>query len=115
MTNNPIFTLDEIKGFFEIFNFYADERREANIADMTQTAKILGLDKKNPLIYEAFSQISNETEGSWVRFEEFLTLLTNKLVKNHLFREILNPKKVGELCLNWLIWKVKKNLQSVIF
>lgn len=27
VTNNPIFTVEEIKVFFELFNSYADERR----------------------------------------------------------------------------------------
>lgn len=54
--------------FFELFNLYADERREANVSDIISTAKTLGFDKKHALVYEAISQIATENEGIWLRF-----------------------------------------------
>lgn len=68
VTKNPIFSLEQIKMFFELFNLYADERREANVSDIVSTAKTLGFDKKHALVYEAMSQIAAENEGNWLKF-----------------------------------------------
>jgi Ca2+-binding EF-hand superfamily protein len=80
VTKNPLFSVEEIRIFFELFNSYANERREVNMKDLMATAKTLGFEKRHPVVYEAISQIAKDTEGMWIRFEEFLTRLTQKLV-----------------------------------
>lgn len=56
--NNPIFTEQEIEAFFHLFNLYADERREANMADIVNTARTLGFEKKHPMVYLAMSDMA---------------------------------------------------------
>ena len=56
---NPNFTQDEIVAFFELFNLYADQRRECNMLDIVGTAKTLGFDKKHSIVYEAMVGIAN--------------------------------------------------------
>lgn len=80
VVRNPNFTLEEIGAFFQLFNLYADQRRECNILDIVGTAKTLGFDKKHPIVYEALVGIANELDGRWIGFEEFLTTLTQRLV-----------------------------------
>lgn len=60
VTKNPLFSIEEIKVFFQLFNLYADNRREANISDLVSTAKTLGFEKRHTLVYNALSQIALE-------------------------------------------------------
>ena len=82
VTKNPVFSVDQITMFFNLFNLYADNRRECNVADIITTAKTLGFDKKHAIVYEGMAQIAQEFEGQWIGFEKFLTALTKKIVKH---------------------------------
>ena len=62
-----------------MFNLYCDNRRECDIADILNTAKTLGFDKKYKLIYRALQQITEQLNGEWVSFQTFLKKLTDKL------------------------------------
>ena len=62
-----------------MFNLYCDNRRECDIADILNTAKTLGFDKKYKLIYHALQQITEQLNGEWVSFQTFLKKLTDKL------------------------------------
>ena len=63
VVKNPNFTVEEIGVFFELFNLYADQRRQCNLLDIVGTAKTLGFDKKHAIVYEAMVAIANELDG----------------------------------------------------
>ena len=51
--NNPIFTVDHIMEFHELFNLYVDPRtKKIDIRDVLTTAKTLGLDERYTLIFK---------------------------------------------------------------
>lgn len=77
---NPIFSKEHIDEFYDMFSLYCDAKRQCDIADILNTARTLGFDKKYKIIYAALSDIVTELNGLWIDFETFLTLLTNKLV-----------------------------------
>lgn len=60
VAKNPVFTQQHIEEFFEMFNLYIDaQRREADINDIVNTAKTLGLDSKYQIVYGALVDIAN--------------------------------------------------------
>jgi len=63
-----------------MFNLYCDPKRQCDIADILNTARTLGFDRKYKIIYQALTEIVEELNGTWIDFETFLTLITNKLV-----------------------------------
>ena len=77
---NPIFSKEHIDEFYQMFGLYCDARRQCDVADILNTARTLGFDKKYKIVYGALADITAELNGEWVDFEIFLTLLTNKLV-----------------------------------
>lgn len=79
VTKNPVFGKQHCEDFFEMFNLYCDNRRQCDIADILNTARTLGFDKKYKIIYEALESITTELNGEWVDFETFLKLITDKL------------------------------------
>jgi len=46
-----------------MFNLYCDNRRQCDIADILNTAKTLGFDKKYKIIYDALHNITNDLAG----------------------------------------------------
>lgn len=80
VTKNPIFTKEHIDEFFEMFNLYADSKRQCDISDILNTARTLGFDRKYKLIYSALGDIVHQLNGEWIDFVTFLTLITEKLV-----------------------------------
>lgn len=63
VTKNPVFTQQHIEEFFEMFNLYIDaQRREADLKDIVNTAKTLGLDTKYQIVYGALLDIANEAQ-----------------------------------------------------
>ena len=81
---NPIFAKEHIDEFYEMFNLYCDPKRLCDIADILNTARTLGFDKKFKIIYGALADIVTDLNGTWIGFETFLTLLTEKLVTKSL-------------------------------
>ena len=81
VTENPLFTKNQIEDFFNLFNLYADRFRKADVKDLLNTAKSLGFDQKYRLVYDALLLMEEELNGEWITFETFLTMLTEKLVK----------------------------------
>lgn len=63
-----------------MFNLYCDAKRQCDVADILNTARTLGFDRKYKIIYNAISQIVQDLNGTWIDFETFLTLITDKLV-----------------------------------
>lgn len=63
-----------------MFNLYCDPKRQCDVADILNTARTLGFDRKYKIIYNALGSIANELNGTWIDFETFLTLITEKLV-----------------------------------
>ena len=63
VTKNPVFTQQHIEEFFEMFNLYIDARtRQADLKDIVNTARTLGLDSKYQIIYGALVDLANENE-----------------------------------------------------
>ena len=62
-----------------MFNLYCDNHRQCDVSDILNTARTLGFDKKYKIIFEALTSVSKELAGEWVNFENFLTLVTNKV------------------------------------
>ena len=72
VTKNPVFTQQHIDEFYEMFNLYTDGRtKDADIKDIANTAKTLGLDSKYQIVYNALVDIANENELP-MNFETFL-------------------------------------------
>lgn len=63
-----------------MFNLYCDPKRQCDIADILNTARTLGFDRKYKIIYQAIHEVVDELNGTWIDFETFLTLITKKLV-----------------------------------
>lgn len=62
-----------------MFNLYIDARtRDADIKDIVNTAKTLGLDSKYQIVYGALVDLANENEYP-MNFQNFLQQLTFKL------------------------------------
>jgi Ca2+-binding EF-hand superfamily protein len=76
VAKNPIFSKEHIDEFFDMFNLYCDAKRQCDIADILNTARTLGFDRKYKIIYRALSEIVHDLNGTWIDFETFLTLLT---------------------------------------
>jgi hypothetical protein len=56
-----------------MFSLYADPRqRRADIRDILMTAKNLGLESKNELVFRALVDISESAGGDALDFETFL-------------------------------------------
>lgn len=79
VTKNPIFTKEQCEDFFDMFNLYCDSRRQIDLADILNTSKTLGFDRKYKIIYEALESTTRDLNGEWVDFEQFLRLITDKL------------------------------------
>lgn len=47
VTENPSFDLKQIEDFFNLFNLYADTRRQADVREIVATAQTLGYDKSH--------------------------------------------------------------------
>jgi Ca2+-binding EF-hand superfamily protein len=72
-SKNPIFSPEHIAELHSMFSLYADPRqRRADIRDVLMTAKTLGLDVKNELVYRALEDISYSSGGDALDFESFL-------------------------------------------
>jgi hypothetical protein len=64
---------------------YADPRqRRADIKDILMTAKTLGLDEKYDIVFRLLVEVS-ETSGDSLNFEEFLKVLTARIVINFIY------------------------------
>jgi Ca2+-binding EF-hand superfamily protein len=78
---NPVFSSDFIAELHAMFSLYADPRqRRADIRDILMTAKTLGLDSKNELVYRALEEICESVGADALDFETFLKELTTKVV-----------------------------------
>lgn len=64
------------------------------------TARILGFNQSHSYIYEGLIEVVENLNGEFITFEEFITLLTNRLVIVKGFRDILVIKKVGDKFFN---------------
>jgi Ca2+-binding EF-hand superfamily protein len=72
-SKNPVFSTEFIADLHEMFSLYADPRqRRADIRDILMTAKNLGLDSKNELVFRALVDIGEGTGGDALDFETFL-------------------------------------------
>ena len=80
VTQNQSFDIKQIEDFFNLFNLYADNRRQCDIREIVATAQTLGYDKSHEFIFKKLVDISDELDGEWVGFEDFLTMLTNAMV-----------------------------------
>ena len=56
--HNPIFSQQHIDEFYHMFTLYCDAKRECDIADILNTARTLGFDKKYLIVYTAIADIS---------------------------------------------------------
>ena len=86
---NPVFDPTTIAELHAMFSLYADPRqRRADIRDILMTAKTLGLDAKQELVYRALHEICDGVGSDALDFEGFLRELTAKIVSIN-----LNPGK----------------------
>lgn len=58
VTKNPVFAKEHIDEFFEMFNLYCDPKRQCDVADILNTARTLGFDRKYKIIYNALASIA---------------------------------------------------------
>jgi Ca2+-binding EF-hand superfamily protein len=110
-SKNPIFSPEHIAELHSMFSLYADPRqRRADIRDVLMTAKTLGLDVKNELVYRALEDISYGSGGDALDFESFLRELTAKIVHSSLtLRETHSVRMAEETpSLSWMC-KVRVN------
>ena len=78
---NPVFSPETVAELHSMFSLYADPRqRRADIRDILMTAKTLGLDGKNELVFRALSEICDGVGSDALDFEGFLRELTAKIV-----------------------------------
>ena len=78
---NPIFSPETIAELHAMFSLYADPRqRRADIRDILMTAKTLGLDTRNELVYRALAEICDGVGSDAIDFEGFIRELTAKIV-----------------------------------
>ena len=63
VTKNPIFTKEHCQDFFEMFSLYCDNRRQCDVADILNTAKTLGFDKKYKIIFDALTAVNADLAG----------------------------------------------------
>lgn len=68
VVNNPVFAKEHIDEFYAMFNLYCDPKRQCDIADILNTARTLGFDKKYKIIYKALHEIVEELDGAWIDF-----------------------------------------------
>ncbi len=80
VVKNQVFELNQIEDFFSLFNLYCDNRRQCDVKDIVSTARTLGYEKTHKLVYDGLVQICDELDNEWIGFEQFLTMLTEKLV-----------------------------------
>lgn len=71
-----MFTREQCEVFFEMFNLYCDNRRQCDISEILNTARTLGFDRKYKVIYSALDLATQELNGEWIDFENFLKLVT---------------------------------------
>jgi Ca2+-binding EF-hand superfamily protein len=93
VAKNEVFEVQQIEDFWNMFNLYADNRRQADVREIAATAKTLGFDKSHEFIYSALVGISEDLGGEWVNFERFLEMLTERIVHQKVYRVILIAKK----------------------
>lgn len=102
VTQNQSFDIKQIEDFFNLFNLYADNRRQCDIREIVTTAQTLGYDKSHEFIFKKLVDISDELDGEWVGFEDFLTMLSNAMVLMTPSRDTPTVKKVDDrLSLFW--------------
>jgi hypothetical protein len=81
--NNPIFTVDHIIEFHDLFVLYSDPRtRRADVRDILTTAKTLGLDARYTIVFRALSDLVTEYNETEVDFDTFIKDLTERLVQH---------------------------------
>lgn len=68
VTANPAFDVAQIEDFFNLFNLYADVRRQADVREIVTTAHTLGYDKTHEFIYKGLANIALTLDGQWVGF-----------------------------------------------
>ena len=96
VTQNQSFDIKQIEDFDNFFNLYADNRRQCDICEIVATAQTLGYDKSHEFIFKKLVDISDELDGEWVGFEDFLTMLTNAMVLFVQLRATLTARKAGD-------------------
>lgn len=102
VTQNQSFDIKQIEDFFNLFNLYADNRRQCDIREIVTTAQTLGYDKSHEFIFKKLVDISDELDGEWVGFEDFLTMLSNAMVLMTPSRETPTVKRADDrLSLFW--------------
>lgn len=102
VAENRTFDQAQIEDFFALFNLYADNRRQADVREIVTTARTLGFDKSHEFIYQALLNIAESLEGEWIDFEQFLTMLTEAIVRVLLVRATHTPRKAGDRHSCWL-------------
>lgn len=51
-----------------MFNLYCDAKRQCDIADILNTARTLGFDRKYKIIYRALGDLVASLNGTWIDF-----------------------------------------------
>jgi Ca2+-binding EF-hand superfamily protein len=99
-TKNPVFSVQHVEELHSLFSLYSDPRqRRVNVKDMLMTAKTLGLDEKYDIVFRVLAEVAEN--GSALNFEEFLKVLTAKIVINKLKigKPLQRISKRCKLCL----------------
>ena len=102
---NKCLTQDEIDDLKQAFDLFIDDKTEKIIPnELFEAMKTLGLESKNPIIYEFIGNIKdNNLYKEGINFEEFIELVNNEIISReskdnlkrifHLFK--INPYSEG--------------------
>ena len=102
---NKCLTQDEIDDLKQAFDLFIDDKTEKiSPNEIYEAMKTLGLESKNPVIYEFIGNIKdNDLYKEGIKFEEFIELVNNEIISReskdnlkrifHLFKT--NPNSEG--------------------
>ena len=104
---NKCLTQDEIDDLKQAFDLFIDDKTEKIIPnELFEAMKTLGLESKNPIIYEFIGNIKdNNLYKEGINFEEFIELVNNEIISReskdnlkrifHLFKNNPNSEGIG--------------------
>ena len=70
---------EQVRRVRRVFNIYADRSGIAKLSDILDGMREVGVDEKNPVVYDLISQINSTDFRNGIKFEELIEEIEKKL------------------------------------
>ena len=70
---------EQVRRIKRVFNIYADKSGVANLSDMLAGMREVGVDEKNPIVYDLIFQLNSTDYRNGIKFEQLIEELDKKI------------------------------------